>query len=243
MKLNAGGYLRYLTGIILFVCIYLLLSGFTEVNIGNNSVHTGVVVINGRTVSSTGSSPVVSETRKVGNFSSLDIAGSFQVEINCGTRPGLVIVAEKRLLPKIVSKVKGRTLKIFIRGNISTGVPLRLEITVPELYELQAEGASDIALTCSSNHLYVNLEDSANVVASGSVSALRLILNGASEFDASKYRASTVFLEARDSSTATVNVLNRLDASAYGASEVQYYGMPAHVNAMVHDGADIEAAQ
>ncbi len=243
MKLKPGGFLSHLAGISLLVCVYMLLSGFTEVNIGNNSVHTGVVVINGRKVGPTAASPVVSDTRKVGNFSSLDITGSFQVDIKCGARPGLVIVAEKRLLPRIVTKMQGSTLHIFTRGDISTGFPLKIEITVPELFELKADGSSNIALMCASNHMDVELEDSVDVVASGSASELRVILNGASEFDASRYRASNVFLEARDSSTATVNVSNRLDAAAYGASEVMYYGRPANVNAMVNDAADIEAAQ
>ncbi len=243
MKCNPGRSGRQFAYMSIGIGVYLLLSGFIQVNVGNNSVHTGVVIINGRRVESTAPSPVVSDVRKIGNFSSVEITGSFNAEIRCGAGSGLVISAEKRLLPRIVTRVEGRTLRIFTRGDISTSAPLRLEITTPELFELKADGASDITMSCTTSHLSVSLQESVNVVASGSVSELSVTLNGASGFDAAGFKASDVFLEARDSSSAILNVSNRLDAAAYGASEVRYYGSPGTVNAKVNDAADIEAAE
>lgn len=237
-----SGRQRIFLYLLLLVVCFMPCSFAAELNIGDNSVHTGVVVINGREMTPSHPGEVVVQHRKVQPFSSLDIAGGFDVNVYCGKSYGLSVKAEKRLQDKIKSTFVNGTLRIFPSGHISTSLPVKIAITAPSISSVLSNGANDLAVNCSGDSMKIDLAGSSEMRITGRASLLKATLEGSSELEAVRFKAADVHIVASGSASASVYASGSIIASATGASDIVYHGRPARIQVNADEASDIEAA-
>ncbi|GAA4708712.1 DUF2807 domain-containing protein [Sphingomonas lutea] len=96
--------------------------------------------------------PVVSRTFPVGNFSEIEVAGPFDVDVKTGGQPSVSARGNQNLIDKLEVEVRGDTLVVrpkkgrnwFGGGNWNIGGKGALTISVPMIRAATLAGAGDM---------------------------------------------------------------------------------------------------
>jgi len=93
----------------------------------------------------TGSRAMKSETRKVdATVVSVEANGPVDLVVKHGSTPGMVVIAEERLLSRIKTVQEGNTLSIDFKDSVfHMNHPMRVELTLPALQQLSMHGSGD----------------------------------------------------------------------------------------------------
>lgn len=167
------------------------------------------------------------ESRKVTEFLKIEAGGAFSINVKVGQDPSLRISAEENLLGYIRTTVRGNTLMIETKKNISPRKEIRIEITTPALRYLEVSGANNVAVEgISGAEFDVELSGAGNVDLKGEVEKLRIELSGAGNIDSKKLKASEVRISVSGAASAEVYATKYLDASVSGVGSINYYGNP-----------------
>lgn len=167
------------------------------------------------------------ETRKVTEFSKIDAGGVFSIHVKVGPSPFVKISAEENLLGYIRTTVKGNTLVIDTRKNISPRKGIRIEITTPSLTDLEVSGVSDIDVeNINGDEFDVSLSGAGSVNLRWDVERFRAELSGAGNIDARDLKAKEVRISVSGAASADVYATKYLDASVSGVGSIEYYGNP-----------------
>lgn len=107
--------------------------------------------------------PVAAEVTKI------RLEGAIDLVLKQGPTPALTVHAEQRLLPNIVTTVDGNTLRIGSKGLIvNSRKPMRVELTLPSLQQLQVLGSGDANVSgFSGESLELSLNGSGDVLFNG----------------------------------------------------------------------------
>lgn len=170
------------------------------------------------------------EIRKVGSFTSLNISNAFDVIITQGNEEGLAVSASNNEdVQYIKTEVSGSTLKIWFDPKDKKFWPknrkLRAYVSVKNLEELKASGASDIKIEggLSTNNFKISLSGASDIDgiinASGS---LTIDASGASDIEITG-SANEISIDASGASSVkaigfTVNSCKKIEGS--GASSI-----------------------
>lgn len=198
-----------------------------------------------------GSGHVVTQTREVAGFSSINLAWMGEMTIVLGEKESLSIEAEDNLLPYIESTVRSKTLVIENKSlvNLKPTQPIRYFITVKNLDELTVTSLGNITapiITADNfkikvlstgnitldglfaRHFDVELMSTGNVVIqSGMVDHQDITLNSAGNIILENLKSKTANISIRSSGTATVWVTDTLDATIKSSGSILYFGTPA----------------
>jgi hypothetical protein len=194
---------------------------------------------------------VVKETRDISAFTRLDISGAFEVFLVQGNTSELIIEADEEIIDRIVTRVSGGELEIFVKGTIRSHKTMKAYITFKELSEIELSGAVNLdgGNVMQFDKLDLELSGSCEVVVEMEAKSLDLDLSGASKLtidgvvgflDAdcsgacklylAGLKATTVNFDCSGASTAEFWVTESLDVEGSGASNVHYKGEPKTVN-------------
>lgn len=102
---------------------------------------------------------------------------------------------------------------------------LHLEILANTI-SIRAEEASEIKGTMDVRETLINLFDRSSLNITGSTNNLEIETSGDSSFKGKYYKAKIVFLNATNSSSAYVNIIETIDIHAKNSSQVYLYGNP-----------------
>lgn len=175
-----------------------------------------------------GNGRVKEETRKVMEFQKIDADGAFTIRVKVGPSPSLRISAEENLLGHIRTNVKGNTLVIDTRKNISPRKEIFIEITTPTLKAIEASGANNISVVgIQGSEFVVELSGAGNIDLKGEVDKFRVELSGAGSIDGKDLKAKEVRVSVSGAASADVYATEFLDASVSGVGSIEYYGNPA----------------
>ncbi len=129
-----------------------------------------------------GSGNVISESRPLGDFNQVLLAGIGSLSITQAETESLIIEAEDNLLPKLISEVHGDTLYLSIERSthLQPTRPIRYVLTVRSLSALELAGSGTIqAQNLQADHLTVTLSGSGRVtLESCNLEAVRLSGSG-----------------------------------------------------------------
>ncbi len=198
-----------------------------------------------------GSGNVVTETRQVSGFDSIQVDYPARVLISQGSTESLKIEAEDNVLPGLKTEVKGKELRIYYKSQDGKHVnPTKIvviTITVKELSSLgfssageatvdglksddlsvSLDGAGNVKLNdIKAGNLSVSLSGAGSTTASGTADDLSVNISGFGGFNGRDLQASTVSVNISGAGSATVSAEDTLDASISGAGSVSYYGSP-----------------
>ena len=232
-----------------------LLSPNKSLNIGNaNTVR--------------GSGNVTRESREVGDFNRIQLAGIGDVELSQGEPASLEVEADDNIAQWIQTEVRGDTLVISIQGehpglNLKPTQPIRYYVTVPDVrgleisgsgnirsgsidtdqMDLSISGSGDIQVdSLSAKSLESNINGSGSIeVKGGEVSEQNMTIAGSGNYSAAGLESQTASVTVSGSGSATVRVAETLNARIPGSGNIRYYGSP-NVNEQVAGSGRVRRA-
>jgi hypothetical protein len=197
-----------------------------------------------------GSGNVISETRKVSGFYSINVEYPAEVLITQGKVESVKIKAEDNLVSDLQTQVKNGALEIFYKKtndkHVNPTKPVIITITVKDLAEVNFSSAGeltinglktdnlDVALNGAGNLVLnninvkkfsVDLSGAGNMAASGTSDTLDVNISGFGDFDGADLHGKTANVNISGAGNATVWVDDELDTEISGAGSVNYYGL------------------
>jgi hypothetical protein len=196
-----------------------------------------------------GSGNIVTETREVSGFDSINVEYPVKVLITQGDTESLKIEGEDNLLPDLKTQVRNGTLEIFYQKtgdkHVNATKLVVITITVKDLKDVEFSSAGeltidglktdslDMSLSGAGNldlndvnikDLSVNLSGAGSMSASGMADDLDLNISGFGDFKGADLHSKTARVNISGAGSATVWVDDELDAEISGAGSVNYYG-------------------
>jgi hypothetical protein len=199
----------------------------------------------------TGSGKMVTEKREVKSFSQLNIEGSFNVVIKQDSVESLSITADDNLIKDIKSNVDGNELHVKLKENTCNTGKLTLNIGVRNLSLINAAGSVTLAssgkittkdltmdfsgdtratLDLNANNVKTTGSGSTEVNLTGQASSHTVSFSGSGTVNALDFVAAKYTIETSGDSHCKINVLNELNVSSSGVSNVEYKGNPTNIH-------------
>jgi len=193
------------------------------------------------------------ETREVQDFTAVDFAGFGDVTVIQGDEYELELSGPTDLVDRIKTEVHGDTLyidrdgkwEIWILGMGNRQVDIK--ITVPELKELNVEGAGVVNIDglegesfefelsgagelrgadLKLGDLVVVMSGAGSAKLSGQVDSQKVVISGAGEYDAEDLKSRMTTVDMSGAGSASIWATESLDVTASGAGGVKYWGDP-----------------
>lgn len=196
-----------------------------------------------------GSGRVVTETRAVTGFDSIEVDFPAQIVISQGQAESVKVKGEDNFLPGLKTEVRNGALEIFYKAadgdRVNPTEPVVITIVVTDLTEvdftsageltiddvktdrldISLSGAGSIKMTSLDvEDLSVVLSGAGSMSASGSAENLNVEINGFGSFNGGDLHAATADVVLSGAGSATVWADESLDAEISGAGSVNYYG-------------------
>ena len=191
------------------------------------------------------------ETRKVTDFTKLDVSGGFKIVLKQDSSLTLSITADDNLLKYVKTNVDGNVLHIYTKKNMCNSGPMIVNVGVRNLEELKGTGAievtgdgklvtKDIAfklagaskVTLDLNAANVTTEGSGatELYLTGQASSHHIDMSGVGKVHAYDFVVGDYSIETSGAGECQINVLHSLDVHSSGASDVKYKGNPSSIN-------------
>ena len=207
-----------------------------------------------------GSGQVTTETRAVGDFEAISLAGSIDLVVRQGTQESVQVRADDNLLPLVETVVEPasgvRTLFVRVkRGHDARpSAPIAVTVGAVRLTRLASAGSGKVvvealktprlrlALSGSSDATLrgldadafdVGVAGSGSVQASGSARQAKLAIAGSGDIEAAQLAADDVTVRIAGSGDAKVTADKTLEVSIAGSGNVEYGGTAAKVRSTV----------
>lgn len=199
---------------------------------------------------------IASEVRAVSDFDKVVLHHVGNLTIIQGKPESIVVEADKRTLPRIVTEVRDGTLVIevgrawwerLLTGFMHWGKDVAYTLTVNQLRGLRIHGAGNVhadalatdsleirtsgASTVTIDHLTaqkldVSVSGHGEYHIAGQVVAQHVDISGSADFRAGDLDSETAEIKVSGNSNATVRVSKSLDIKISGIGSVEYYGNP-----------------
>jgi hypothetical protein len=186
-----------------------------------------------------GSGRLVTESRPVSGFDAVSVSAAGQLIVEQTGYESLEITAEDNVLPLIESEVRNGRLLLGPRPGTSlhTTRPVVYRLTVVGLRELDASGASSTEIRrLAGDSLVTQLSGASFLSAAGAVARHELHISGASAARLGDLSSRSARASVSGASYVLLRVSEQLEASASGASTLEYLGDPV-VHASVSAGS------
>lgn len=196
-------------------------------------------------LSSLASFAQVSEKRDLKDFNKIQAEGAANVIIKQGEPFSVEVKGDESELKNLITDVNGNTLYIGTKGNIQN--ELKVYVTMKDLssiissgasvvtsdssfncdkLSLNASGASKIKLDVIGKEIQTVLTGASTTILSGAAEVHICSISGAASLKSYKLTTVNTTLTASGASSAKVNVNQKFNAVASGASNVKYIGTP-----------------
>jgi len=200
-----------------------------------------------------GSGNVITETRQVSNFDSIELSGSGEVILTQGSSESLTIETDDNVMEYIEAKVENGTLKLGLVTGFPTGVNIqtytRLIFYVSannltglstsgsgqietdnieaDRLDLSVSGSGTIQITdLLASELRADISGSGGINLGGDVAVQDVDVSGSGNYEAGEVCSASVKVSVSGSGNAIVCAIETLDASVSGSGNVNYYGSP-----------------
>jgi hypothetical protein len=166
------------------------------------------------TIRDEGSGVLVTETRDVGDFTSIEVSAALNLDLTVDPEasPSVNVTFDDNLIDNVLTRVEVDTLILEVEGsyNLIGSGDRRIAVSMTALESLEASGATDVEI-------------------SGEAPSYRLIVSGASDVDAEKLQAGDVEVEISGASSVDLAATGTVSGNISGASNLRVYGEPASV--------------
>jgi hypothetical protein len=196
-----------------------------------------------------GSRKVISETREVSGFDSVEVNYPAEVFVSQGNSESVTIEADDNVLPGLKTEVRNNTLRIYYKVQDNQRVvpskTVKIMIVVKDLKDVDFESAGELTLDgietddlnvsvsgagslelkeVTARNLSVDLSGAGSMSASGNADDLRVVISGFGSYDGADMHSQTADVSLSGAGSATLWVDDELHAQISGAGSVSYYG-------------------
>jgi hypothetical protein len=191
-----------------------------------------------------GDGNTTSQPREVPAFSSIQLESSADVAVKVGAPQSVVVVADSNLQQHVKTEVRDGTLVIDTDGDLRPKQPLRVEVSVPQLEDLEIDGSGNVTIDGArgdsslsidgsgdirwkgdAGKLRVDIEGSGGVVLAGTAAELTVEVSGSGDVDAKELSARDATVEVEGSGDVAVHVEGgKLRAEVSGSGDVRWSG-------------------
>ena len=212
-----------------------------------------------------GNGNTVSIERSVGDYESIAISGSFDIDLVSGSEGALIVKGEENLLEYIVTEVengklvirvkKGVNLKPSIhKGGIHVQVPVE-SIDALSLsgsgdivghttlktadFKTSMSGSGDITLDVDTETLSASMSGSGDMNLSGNTRDFKATISGSGDIKAFDLNADNVEATVSGSADIKVTANEKLKARVSGSGDINYRGNPKKVDTKTSGSGDI----
>ena len=171
--------------------------------------------------------------RTVTNFTTIKAKGAFNMVVEVGKNPSLVVKGSSQFADRISTEVVGDELRIVSKENKGNSVSSdeQIIITVPALNRIKVEGVGATTVSNLNNKEFeIEYEGVGKLVASGKSTNLRLSAKGVGMVDAKQLVAEQVSATLDGVGSVDVHAKNQLSASVHGIGSLTYYGKPKNIS-------------
>lgn len=175
------------------------------------------------------SGKLLTEERSTNNFSAISLECSANIEIKTSEKYKVKVIAEKNILPLIITKIKGKTLVITTKDDcsFSSKKKVLVSIEMPSPEKLNIEGSGDILLYgLNSKDFTCTIQGSGDIKVDGKAENINFYIEGSGNIDAKKLKAQKAKVEINGSGDVTLDAAKRLIAEINGSGDIIYYGNP-----------------
>lgn len=216
----------------------------------------------GKTVK--GNGEMTTETRTVGSYNAISVAGFFDVMLIAGEEGELTIEGESNLLEFIETEVSGGTLKIKVENkqNLKTSWGKDIRIIVPfrdiervslsgsgeimsndlikaTTFEVSVSGSGDVTLEVEANRTQSRVTGSGDLSLKGFTRDHDLKVTGSGDIDAGRFIAENVDAQVTGSGDIRVACEKSIKARVTGSGDIEYVGNPTKQDTKVAGSGDI----
>lgn len=211
-----------------------------------------------------GDGKVARESRTVGSFEAISLAGHFELKVRQSDTPRVELEADGNLLPYVETKVvdgrNGKTLEIGVKRGYSlySSKPLRIEVDAATLQALAIAGSgkaeiesmkadslkfavagsgSVTALKLDTAKLTLSIAGSGDIVAGGRAAEMGVSIAGSGDVRARELASDEVKVSISGSGNADVQVAKKLKVSIAGSGDVRYLGEPQMETSVAGSGS------
>ncbi|MBK8489183.1 MAG: head GIN domain-containing protein [Chitinophagales bacterium] len=214
---------------------------------------------------STTDKSLADENRLVAPFDEIKVSGGFEIKINQGAQTPIKIMGSDEDVKHIKTEVKDKTLKIEIDNNGNKNYNMGkviIEITVPELYEIEAAGSSTIkcngtfggakdmdfeisgsgtiAIDVNADELDASIAGSGEMMFSGRANEVDFEISGSGNFKCETLIANSAEISISGSGNTYITAQNTLEVNISGSGSVYYSGSPK-VNSSISGSGKVQA--
>jgi hypothetical protein len=179
-----------------------------------------------------GSGKLVTETRKLQDFTAVSIEYPADVLIQQGMLESIKIEAEDNLIPQLSSDIQLGTLVIRNKvtnwnERVNPTKSVKITIVVKDLQKIDLSSTGRVrADNLENSSLNVNLSGASSFTASGSSGDLQLSISGVGSFEGAGLVCKNVSARISGAGSATLHPVDTLLAEISGTGSIQYYGNP-----------------
>jgi hypothetical protein len=181
-----------------------------------------------------GSGVIITQSRSVPSFRSLQLDGDFNTTIACGKEQRVELSGDDNLVPLIKTEVIGDRLHVFSDRSYSTKNQLRLKIHVHDLVAVSVSGVNTMAVNDLVNSSFaIDANGASTFTIAGKTKRLDASLAGGATVTAGDLQADQVSIAVFGAGDADVFAASKLDVNIMGTGTVTYSGHPREVNRQI----------
>ncbi|HIP26943.1 MAG TPA: DUF2807 domain-containing protein [Flavobacteriaceae bacterium] len=211
-----------------------------------------------------GNNIMKSETRNVGDYNEISVAGSFDVALVKGEEGKIKIKMEENLLEYLITEVNNGKLVIkWKKGtNIRTKKSIHIVIPFTDIDAVSLLGSGDIiasdeiettnfttylagsgniTLNVSSKSTNVKVTGSGDIKLTGSTSNIDVLVTGSGSANSYNLKAKNADANITGSGNIYIFVSANFNAKVVGSGDITYTGNPENQNFKILGSGDIEA--
>lgn len=174
-----------------------------------------------------GSGTVISESREVKDFTSIELIGSGKLLIEQSDKESLSIKTDDNLMEHITTTVDSGMLKLHNLVNLNPSAGVTYTLSVKKLERVGVSGGAEMdAKGIHTESLILTVSGAGDIKITGDTKDLKVAISGAGELSAEGFASKNASVSITGAGHAVVAVSDRLDVEVSGAGEVQYVGNP-----------------
>lgn len=207
------------------------------------------------------SGETTTEARQVDGFTEVAVGGGAELTVTEGDTYSVEVTTDSGLQQHVTTSVDGQRLVIEQEYSMIGDAPrVQVVVTLPDLHVLdvsgaataqasgvdgdeltvRASGASRVDVAAQARELTLDVSGSAFVTGAGESEHAIISLSGSAELNGDALTATTASLSVSGTASASVHVIDSLDANASGTGSITYYGAP-HLSQEVSGAGHVQA--
>lgn len=207
------------------------------------------------------------QDRKLSGFSSVSVAGSFDVYLTQGSTESVKVEADADEIDKIITEVENGVLKIYTKRTSGlnwnwggTNKKRIVRVVAKDLNKIGLSGSGDVFFTdgfrtqdmvvslsgsgdikgkLDVKKLDVSIVGSGDISLSGTAETSAVKVSGSGDYRGSSLATASTSVKVVGSGDASVNVSQKLDASVAGSGDVRYTGAAKQISTSKAGSGDI----